>query len=202
MKINIKEIPTYYINLDKDKERNKSMQDLIKNFGFTKAERSSGHYIKNDPLAGCATSHYNILSNNVDNFIILEDDCVIRKKDYIIEVPDDADAVYLGLSMWGYNRDTSKKENFKFSQVKDFPGIYKVDGMLATHSILYLNNEYVKVCERVAKFSSENSHHVDQGFARIQKYYNVYAIGDPIFFQSSNQEATNIVLRRDRIFGM
>lgn len=201
MKIDLTKIKTFYINLDKDKERNKSMQRLVKDFGFVDATRSEGHYIKNDSLSGCATSHYNILSTNKVKLIILEDDCVIRKDIKTIEVPDDADAVYLGLSMWGYNRDVSKRENFKFSSVKDFPGIYRVDGMLATHAILYLNKDYMKACERVAKFSSENSHHIDQGFARIQRYYNVYAIGDPIFFQSSNQDATNIILRRDRIFG-
>jgi hypothetical protein len=71
--------------------------------------------------------------------------------------------------------------------------------MLATHAILYLNKDYLNVCTQVAKYSAENSVHVDQGFARIQRYYNVYAVADPIFYQSSNKQSTNIQFIRDRI---
>jgi hypothetical protein len=200
MEIDLRKIHTYYINIEKDVERNKSMKNLINEFGFQNAERSNAVNKPNDPLSGCANSHYNILSNIKDKTIILEDDCVIKNKKHIIEVPDDADAVYLGLSEWGFNRDTSKKENFTFSKHKDFEGVYKVSGMLATHAILYITDDYINTCKIVSKYSSENSVHVDQSFARIQRYFNIYALASPIFYQSSNQNATNIILKRDRIF--
>lgn len=201
MKIDLRKIETYYINMEKDINRNKSMQGIIKEFGFQNAKRSDAVSKPNDPLSGCANSHYNILSSIKDKTIILEDDCVIKNKKHIIEVPDDADAVYLGLSEWGFNRDTSKKENFTFSKHKDFEDVYKVSGMLATHAILYITEDYINTCKIVSKYSSENSVHVDQGFARIQRYFNVYALANPVFYQSSNADATDIIFKRDRILG-
>lgn len=199
MKIDLRKVSLIYINMDKDVERNESMHDLISGFGFTKTFRSSGVYVQNDSLKGCATSHYEILSTINSKTIILEDDCVLMNNDPIIEVPDDADAVYLGLSEWGYLKDVSKPNNYLFEEVKDFPGIYKVNGMLATHAILYINKDYIRTCERIAKYSADNSVHVDQGFARVQRYFNVYAVSNPIFYQSSNKEATKIKFVKDRI---
>jgi hypothetical protein len=199
MKIDLKEIKTYYINLDKDKDRDLSMKSLIKDFEFDDAHRFSGTYKEKNPISGCAQSHYNILSQSTGKFIILEDDCVIKNNTSVIEVPDDADAVYLGLSEWGYKRDASKQSNYIFTQHNEFKNVYKVDSMLATHAILYLSKDYLNLCTQIAKYSAENSVHIDQGFARIQRYYNVYAIADPIFYQASNKEATNIKFVRDRI---
>lgn len=202
MKIDLRKIKTFYINLDKDTIRNESMQQLVSDFGFTNAERSAGEYRAGDPLSGCAASHFNILSTNKTKTIILEDDCVLKRNTPVIEVPDDADAIYLGLSEWGYFRDVSKRENFTFIQHNEYKNVYKVNGMLATHAILYLNKDYMKMCEIVSKFSADNSVHVDQGFARIQRYFNVYALAEPIFYQSSNTEATDIVFKKDRIIGV
>jgi hypothetical protein len=199
MKINLADTPMTYINMDKDTDRNDSMQVLIDEFKFSKAARSSGEYVRGDSLKGCATSHYNILSAIKGKHIILEDDCVIKNNQLIIEVPDDADAVYLGLSSWGYLKDVSKPGNHTFEQVANFPGIYKVNGMLATHAILYISKDYIKTCERIAKYSADNSVHVDQGFARVQRYFNVYAIADPIFYQDSNTESTRIKFVKNRM---
>lgn len=199
MKIDLKKIKTYYINLDKDEERNVSMQTLVSDFGFISAERFEGTYVKGDPLSGCAYSHYNILSTMKSKTIILEDDCVIRSNESVIEIPDDADALYLGLSSWGYIKDVSKPDNYIFTPVDNYPGIYKVSGMLATHAILYINKDYMRTCERIAEYSAKNSVHVDQGFARVQRYFNVYAVADPIFYQHSNTESTNIRFVKNRI---
>lgn len=199
MKIDLKKIPMIYINMDKDTDRNQSMKKLIEDFGFEKPFRSSGTYVPGDSLKGCATSHYDILSTIKSKTIILEDDCVLQNNQSIIEVPDDADAVYLGLSLWGYNNDISKRNNHTFERVESHPGVYKVSGMLATHAILYITKDYIKTCGIIAKYSSDNSVHVDQGFARIQRYFNVYAVADPIFYQNSNTDATRIKFVKNKI---
>ena len=199
MKIDLKKITTSYINLNRHEDKNEKMKQLGKDFGFVSYTRSEGIDKPNDPLSGCASSHYNILSKSKGNTIILEDDCVIKNNKSVIEVPDDADAVYLGLSEWGFRRDNSKRENYIFTQHEEMNHIYRIDSMLATHAILYLNDDFMKVCTQVAKYSMDNSVHIDQGFARIQRYYNVYALANPIFYQSSNKEATNIRFLRNRM---
>lgn len=196
MQIDIKTLPVFYINMDKHIDRNKEMVKLGKELNLNNYMRVTGADMKGHPMAGCATSHYNILSKEYDSpIVILEDDCVKLRKETIIDVPDDADAIYLGLSSWGYLNSISKLNNFNYKRHNKFKDIYKVDGMLATHSILYISKEYKDMATKVARWSADNDSHIDQGFALVQKYFNVYALANPLFYQHSNTKATNINLR-------
>ena len=195
MKIDLRNFPTFYINMDKHKDRNADMIALGKSVGFKQYSRVKGVAMPKNPKAGCAKSHYSIFENMDKPTIILEDDCVIKNNSYIIEIPDDADALYLGLSGWGFLNSNSKLNNFRYEQQQNFPGIYKIDGMLATHAILYISPEYIDMAKKVAKWSGDNDEHIDQGLASIQKYFNVYALKKPAFYQHSNTESTNIMLR-------
>jgi hypothetical protein len=195
MKINLADVQTFYINMDKDVARNKDMIQLGKNLEIQNYKRISGTEIVGHPKAGCATSHMNILSKISEPTVILEDDCVVASGITIIDIPDDADAIYLGLSDWGYLNSFSKTKNFNYTMNNTFKNVYKVDGMLATHAILYISSEYINMASKVAKWSAENDQHIDQGLALIQKYFNVYALGKPIFYQHSNTDATNITLK-------
>ena len=59
--------------------------------------------------------------------------------------------------------------------------------MLSAHSVLYLDEEYTSLCRRIAYNSYETGQHQDIGFAEIQRYYNVYAFNDPLFYQTSSR---------------
>ena len=195
MKINLSGVQTFYINMDKDVARNKDMIQLGKNLEIKNYTRISGTEIVGHPKAGCATSHLEILSTISEPTVILEDDCVISKGSMIIDVPDDADAVYLGLSNWGYLDSISKPGNFSYTSHNIFKNVYKINGMLATHAILYISSEYTEMAKRIAQWSANNDQHIDQGLALIQKYFNVYALKQPVFYQHSNTNATNITLK-------
>lgn len=195
MKIDLRNFPTFYINMDKHKDRNVDMIQLGKDVGFKEYSRLPGVAMPKKPMAGCAKSHYNILQNMNEPTIILEDDCVIKNDSYIIEIPDDADALYLGLSGWGFLNSQSKLNNLEYERHEKFQGIYKINGMLATHAILYISPEYIDLARKIAKWSGDNNQHIDQGFALVQKYFNIYALKKPVFYQHSNMAATNIMLR-------
>jgi GR25 family glycosyltransferase involved in LPS biosynthesis len=195
MKIDLRDIQTFYINMDKHIDRNKDMVQLGKDLEIANYKRVLGTEIVGHPKAGCATSHLEILNLISKPTVILEDDCVISRASMIIDVPDDADAIYLGLSEWGYLNSMSKRKNFNHKKHPNFKRVYKIDGMLATHAILYISPEYIEMAKKVAKWSAENDQHIDQGFALIQKYFNVYALAVPIFYQHSNTDATNIRLK-------
>lgn len=198
MKIDVREVKTFYINLDKDKDKRIKVEEEIKKFGIKDFTRTSGVDMPGNKESGCAASHYNILSMSSTPTIILEDDCAIYKNNPIIHVPDDADAVYLGLSRWGFKGNISKINNYSYRPSLKYKDIFKIDGMLATHAILYLSEEYVNVSKKVAKHCADNSIHVDIGFTEIHKEYNVYAVGRPLFYQSTNEKSTTIVLRGKR----
>ena len=182
MKLNLIDVPVFYINLDEQEEKRKATETLLKKLGFRYVQRFSAIKHETGRIIGCARSHYEILRTKKPPFIILEDDCTLNKEfTNNLEIPDNADALYLGISHWGrylnhsgpYVHTTKVNEN-----------IVRVHNMLATHAILYLTESYVDICKRVAHhFGYEVENHLDIGFAEIHKFYNVYALNEPLFRQ-------------------
>lgn len=189
MIIHIPTTKTFYVNVDDKVERKQKIETLLQNLKFKNYERYSAK-IGQNAIEGCALSHIDILRSNKDNtpFLILEDD-VTTGKGYkeIIEVPDDADAIYLGYSMWGYDAERAKKfskmdtpTNFK----KITNNVYKVCNMLSTHAILYCTERYtVAVADIMETVWKQEQWHCDYACALIQKEFNVYAPANPYFFQ-------------------
>jgi len=182
MNLDLRKITALYINLLQDTGRNNDMKKLFKTCGFESHYRIDAEYTPNS-LAGCSLSHYNALNEVEPPFILFEDDCVIKNFKPIIEIPDDADAVYLGISSWGRMNSHSGP----FVQYEDLgDGLLRIYNMLSAHAILYLNQEYVSLCSRISEQATSIADHQDIGFAEIQRYFNVYAFDDPMFYQSSS----------------
>ena len=183
MNLDLREIPAVYINLDQDVDKNKSMKSMLGQCGFKHIIRIEGKYTPDRPLAGCSMSHYNALSEVDPPFIVFEDDCKVKAFRPTIEIPDDSEAVYLGISSWGRMNSHSgpcvQCESIGF-------GMVRIYNMLSAHSVLYLDEEYTSLCRRISYNSYETAQHQDIGFAEIQRYYNVYAFNDPLFYQTSS----------------
>lgn len=182
MKLNLIDIPVYYINLDEQDEKRERTETMLKQIGFKFVERFSA--IKHDAgrIIGCARSHYEILNKAEVPFIILEDDCSLNKEfPESIELLDNADALYLGISHWGRYLNHSGPY-VHYSKVND--DIVRVHNMLATHAILYLSQEYANMCKRVSyHFGYEVENHLDIGFAEVHRFFNVYSFDEPLFRQ-------------------
>ena len=182
MNLDLRKITALYINLLQDTGRNNDMKKLFKTCGFESYYRIDAEYTPNS-LAGCSLSHHNALNEVEPPFILFEDDCVVKNFKPIIEIPDDADAVYLGISSWGRMNSHSGP----FVQYEDLGGgLLRIYNMLSAHAILYLNQEYVSLCSRISEQATSIADHQDIGFAEIQRYFNVYAFDDPMFYQSSS----------------
>lgn len=182
MKLILTDIPIYYINLNEDDEKRKRTETMLKCIGFKYVNRLSAIKHEDGRIIGCARSHYEILKNAKPPFIIIEDDCSLNK-DFVneIELPDDSDALYLGISHWGRYLNHSGPY-VHYQKVNE--EIVRVYNMLATHAIMYLTQEYVDICKRVSYYYGyiiEN--HLDIGFAEIHKLYNVYSFDEPLFRQ-------------------
>ena len=183
MNLDLRTIPAIYINLKKDIKKDFEMKRLMVDFGFKNVIRVEGNFTPERPLAGCSLSHYNALHEVDPPFIIFEDDCVIKNNTPEISIPDDADAFYLGISSWGRMNSHSGPFVQYEGITKDLLRIYN---MLSAHAILYLNPEYISLCKKISHQAYEIADHQDIGFAEIQRYYNVYAFDDPMFYQSSS----------------
>ena len=182
MNISLIDIPVFYINLDEQEEKRKLTETLLKQLGFRSVTRFSAIKHEAGRIIGCARSHYEILRTQKPPFIILEDDCALHKEfTNNLEIPDDADALYLGISHWGRYLNHSGPYVHTTQVNQD---LVRVHNMLATHAILYLTEPYVDICKRVAHhFGYEVENHLDIGFAEIHRFYNVYALNEPLFRQ-------------------
>ena len=187
VKIDLRKIPAIYMNLKQHEEKNEKMQNLLSECGFETIIRVEGHYRPDNPPAGCAGAHYAGLSKMDPPFILFEDDCLLHNFKPEIEVPDDADAVYLGTSQWA--RYFSFSGPFVHYDIID-KDIVRVYNMLSGHSILYLTEDYVRMCQRISHHASEViGYNQDPGFAEVQKYFNIYSVNDPFFKQSGYNNA-------------
>ena len=186
--LDLREIPAVYLNLTEHTEKNESMQKLIKDCGFKNSIRVEGVPRPDNPLIGCSLAHLKGLEEIDPPFILFEDDCEIKNFEPEIEVPENADAVYLGVSSWG--RMNGHSGPFvQYEKVSD--NFHLVYNMLGAHAILYLTEDYVRMCQRVS-FHAGNviGSYQDIGFAEIQRWFNVYTFDDPMFYQTSSYQAT------------
>jgi hypothetical protein len=192
MKINIRELPTYFINLEKDVDKYTSTISLLQYLDFKDVTRV-------DAIAstrGCEKSHHKVLSDKSipTPCLVLEDDILFTGNDnFIIEVPDDADAVYLGLSQWGRYLDFAGPW-VHYEKIDD--QIVRIMNGLASHAIIYLSDHYREMVSKIAYHHGyEIESPFDIGIAEVQKYFNVYAVDVPIFKQNGyNKKATGIII--------
>ena len=193
-KVNLLELPVYYINLNKNPEKRDAIEKMLRDLGFSNINRFEGieHKIKRN---GVALSHNALLKSLMDEgtpFIVFEDDVVLNNFVSEIMVPEDADAMYLGTSLYGLY---SGKGHLRVSAEPSGEGTYRLYNMLAAHAILYLNNDYVKFLVQATRFSIRAGTNQDIARAETMKYWNVYGINKPLFSQAgSHLPFTNVSL--------
>lgn len=195
MRLDLKQIPTYYINLPQHTQKRDTMEEMLNKLNIENVQRLDGAIYPENPVAGCSRAHYHSIEPDRVPFVLLEDDAFLlenRWSDGIIDVPDDADAVYLGTSTWG-RMNGHNGQYVQYDVVEGYSGLLRVYNMLATHAILYFSNEYASMIKRVAYYTGYViGNYNDVAFAEVQRFFNVYAFDVPIFAQRSNENATNL----------
>lgn len=193
MIIDLRTIPTVWINLDSATENAKLMEDRFRQHRFQTTFRKSARQIEppeNTPkviqhYVGCAQSHIDILEdiNYACPLLILEDDCEFTKDFHpMIEIPDNTDAVYLGVS--------SGNPHYITKQVNKY--FMRIGKILATHAILYINNDYRKMVAEIAKLYAYRLRiPFDNGCALIQERFNVLTPNKPFFVQADARQSAN-----------
>ena len=136
-------------------------------------------------------------------FVCLEDDCSATGWTVpTFSVPEDADAVYLGISAYGLHPDVDQAIlRIEGAIVPTDPTIVRIYSMLSTHAIFYNTRRWVENCIECYKnaLASSRPESWDIPLARSQKRFNVYALRTPMFYQDSvvggQQEPTLINLQ-------
>ena len=192
-KVNLKDVDTYLINLPIDKQRLESAKETLLRI-------NQDHHIVNgvehqQGIVGCGLAHLNIFNTYKPRCLVLEDD--IRLTENVLEsidIPEDADAIYLGVSNHGYvrRRPVGIKDSVMCSR---WDANYKrVLNMCSTHAIIYLTDRYWQACRKVVVECLQAGIAFDLGLASIHRHFNILTPNNPMFFQAGQPENTNISL--------
>lgn len=119
-------------------------------------------------------------------FLMLEDDISFSfdTSQMKVDIPDDADLLYIGLSNCSMNDYMFHYSNY-YQSIAGFPNIVRIKHMLSTHGILVCSALGASVIQRtmLEVFLSEKTW--DIPLAYIQLFYNVYALRRPWVYQDS-----------------
>ncbi len=184
MKIDFRQTPHYWINLDEHVKNATEITAQFDRLGF-RHERVPG--VKESPyIVGCGKAHIAALARAIEVGIfpccIYEDDATVSEHyKPEIEVPDGADALYLGISLAGQPR---------FTKVTD--DVCRVVDMMSLHAVCYTSKKYaVAAKNKCEQCVYKDNYPHDVGTAQILRWYNVYACNRPYFFQSDDRESQN-----------
>jgi len=115
-------------------------------------------------------------------FILLEDDATkYREFPESLEIPDDADILFIGLSICGMQKDTHCNK-VCYKTIND--DIIKISNMLSGHGIVICSIKGLLACQKCNDEAFFTDKIWDIFFAQIQPYYNVYALRKPLVYQS------------------
>jgi hypothetical protein len=194
MKLKLNELKCVYVNLDKETHKNDQIKKVFKNFGFEDVIRISGIPTPENYAIGNTASLLNAVNYyNGNPMLVFEDDAFPYMFVNEIDIPDNADAVWLGYSRWGAvieGRPNETKEGFLYNEVPGYPHLSKVSGCLTAHAILFISNRFVKDIQKTVRLSIKKSKDkniftfFDWTVANLQHNYNIYALNIPAFCQN------------------
>ena len=179
---------TYYFLTYNNETRQKHIMNEFQNFKLVKVKGgdNGGKYISG------ATGFSRILDlacitqekdAPFEPFAIFEDD-VKKNREFpsTIEIPDDADILYIGSSVWGMTFGTqSHIFSVCFKNVnKD---IIRVYNMLSTHGIIICSMRGLLAMQKCILEDLFKNRGYDISIAQMQPHINAYALKNPLVYQ-------------------
>lgn len=185
--MNLLEIDKYLLTCEKSKDRADRAIQTLKEIGWDVVTVDGE--ITTPYSIGVAKSLIKTLSNAKLPVLLLEDDiaiCDVVPTD--IDIPDDADAIYLGTSQFGILRGNTVMGGVVASAYNS--NLYRVFNMLGLHAVIYNSHKYIShVIEVLAEFiNNPGLINIDYGcdnpIAKLHSKYNIYAVKKPMFYQN------------------
>lgn len=207
MQIKMPSVDVIYFNLDRQPQRASSLEKDLKQYKFKKPIRISA--VDRDLLTDKNT--YGYVEDGVGfyhsiavarsylkaldaaqgtPFLVLEDDARVANYESIIEVPDDADAIYLGINEFAMDAEDlyagfkSWKPGFvSFDRSIGNEDFYRIYRSLGCHAILYITDSFVGAAKAAFEESSRTGIPIDIMQNKLQQEYNCYVAADNMFIQ-------------------
>jgi hypothetical protein len=190
--IDITKIPVAWTTCDKSKDRHEPMESMLQSLGIS-ALKVSGP-ITTPYTVGVAEGYIEALSNTKPPFLVLEDDATLVREcpEKVFSIPEGADALYLGTSIYGRLRKKTTPGGVIAANANRYMRVFN---MLGFHAIIYLTQEYVDhVIDLLECFIETPVGGCDDPVAESMWGYNVYSVRSPIFYQKDGRsdDATRV----------
>lgn len=201
MKINLKNIKIYFLTFNNKLRKNNILENFKERNLIEVNPRKESSKMKSGATGFSRVLDLAIQNQNRDEkfqpFMILEDD-VTKYRDFPdeLEVPNDSDVLYIGLSNYGVNSKGIALKNFYYKNINE--DLIKIYNMLSFHgSIITSFNGVLKIQKCLLEGYFKNSMW-DIFIAQVQPYYNAYALKIPLVYQDKKvggqEEDTKISL--------
>lgn len=187
MKLNLKTLQ-YFLLTCGSKKRNDHFDENFKKYNVIKVNPVMGIQKYKSASTGVSRilDYGASLQKNGEPFVpfgLFEDD-IRRTMDFPkkINIPDDADILYIGLSWCGSAKDqTGKPETVRYRGIND--KIIKLHNMLSLHGLIIcsLRGLLLMQTSMVDAYYTETIW--DVPVAKKHMYYNIYGLRDPIVYQ-------------------
>jgi hypothetical protein len=188
MKINLKDLKIAYIIIPIYPNRNQTMINMLEHYGLN-YYRVEGSMLENhDPIA---KSHLIALESGPD--IILEDDCLPFDYREEIDIPDDSDVVFLGISS-----GTTQNYIPKYEKISN--DIYKLNDMTTVHAILYVTEAGRQWLRNAYKITARVKPRFDRTTAILMPTINAYGLNSPIWYQRDLASETALTMDEALLF--
>ena len=188
MRIDLRDCETFALSLPGAGARRESIGALCAELGLG-ARLIDGVEAKPGRI-GCALGHLRALRLAPPGrpLLILEDDVAANEPfNPVLEVPDDADAVYVGVSLYGAVDllDYVGFSNMIAADPVD-DRLLRIYNLLSTHAILYVSDRFKAAsAEAVLVALADLDREHDKEMARLQETFVVYALRHPLFYQAT-----------------
>jgi hypothetical protein len=216
MLLDIKSITVYIISPGVDNYRSKLLtvfervvNEGFKNIIFFKSVPGPN---KTASLTNTVLEIFKQELNNDKPFIILEDDCAFFTKYDQIEIPDTADMLYLGVSLWSYPYSVDTlysmyRPNIICNSIDTVEThnntLVKIKAMNGTHAILYISRDFIRTfidkMTDISKYIDDVPH--DLLFSSLHKSFNVFGLKEPMFYQDAllggQEDVTKLTFNTD-----
>jgi hypothetical protein len=119
-------------------------------------------------------------------FLMIEDDVSVLVDRDTLDIPDNTDILYIGLSCCSMNHDSFHYANY-YESVDNYPDIIRIKHMLASHGLMICSPLGAAALQRTMMETWFSHMPWDVPMAYIQPYYNVYALREPFVYQNEER---------------
>jgi len=217
MKFSLKNCNFFIISLKGDEEKFEKTAEKVIELGIERDRIQKIDGVKKEQHhIGILYSHIDAIRQGLeseDPFVVLEDDISINNRAIEIELPEDTDSLYLGISSWGFKNSPPNFAQHPFVLADNIPGfnsVKRIKNMLSAHAICYINKQYTRdLLGMLNRSLTKNTYYgktsnqilyfgnkivpCDITMANNQPFHNVMGMRNPIFYQAGKHEYCTLI---------